>query len=665
MIFSNFRQHKFFRPAAAAASAVLVGLFLWATNIGDAWTNASYDYLFRFSRFSVTNQVVVILMDNEAYSKLGQNRGQAWDRSIHAKLFNKLADDGAVLVAPDIQFRKLGDATADAAMAAALQRLTNVVMAADQSSITLSGVDSASALPPLDLFLKAAGNNWGVTWLDHDSDWIIRRHWPFPSPGPYPSFSEKVATTLGARLDRTPTEKWIRYYDPNKAWVSMSYHLGLLQSPGYFRGKIVFIGNKPAMSKPDAERDKFQVPQTRWTGEAVGGVEILVTQFLNLLNGDWLRRMKWPAELFLLFISGLMAGGLSLLRRTYALVLAGVGALVLICVGVGLSEFTHYWFPWLIVAGGQLPCALVWALIHPKPAVTIPLPAPSSASGKTIVLSFPEEESPDAPDFELFQPPIGQGGYGKVWIVRNAIGQWQALKAVYQSKFGDNTRPYEAEFHGLQKFKPVSEKHPGLLRIELISKMKSEGYFYYVMELGDAQVEGWEKTPSSYRPRDLDNMRKQAEGRRLPAEECLRIITFLADALNFLHGQGLIHRDIKPSNVIFVNNRPKLADIGLVADIRPPDYEHTLVGTPGYMPPMPERPGTIQADIYALGMVLYVISTGNSPAFYPEISKTLAERSGQRHFVRLDAIILRACHPDISLRYPTTDLMLKDLNGVT
>ena len=103
-----------------------------------------------------------------------------------------------------------------------------------------------------------------------------------------------------------------------------------------------------------------------------------------------------------------------------------------------------------------------------------------------------------------------------------------------------------------------------------------------------------------------------------PTRECLRIGLELSDALNFLHRQGLTHRDIKPQNVIFVNGRPKLADLGLIAEIRPPDQKRTLVGTPGYMPPPPELPGTPQADIYALGVVLYVLSTGRNPAFFPE-----------------------------------------------
>jgi serine/threonine protein kinase len=305
---------------------------------------------------------------------------------------------------------------------------------------------------------------------------------------------------------------------------------------------------------------------------------------------------------------------------------------------------------------------LAWALFNPAPIkISAPAKVEKPAPDKTIRLSFPEEELPDAPEYEIITPEIGQGGFGKVWIARNAIGQWQALKAVYESSFNGNRGPYEAEFKGLQRYKPVSEKHPGLLRIDLVSKMKDKGYFYYVMELGDAQSPGWEKQPHLYKPRDLENLRKQAFERRLPPKECLRIVTVLADALNFLHQQGLTHRDIKPSNVIFVNGRPKLADVGMVADIRPADQVHTLVGTMGYMPPPPEKPGTPQADIYALGMLLYVISTGRDPGAFPDISTTLLERSNHVEFQKLNRIVLKACQPFVSERYQTTAEMLQDL----
>ena len=210
----------------------------------------------------------------------------------------------------------------------------------------------------------------------------------------------------------------------------------------------------------------------------------------------------------------------------------------------------------------------------------------------------PESERPDAPDYEIFDPPFGQGSYGKVWLTRNAVGQWQALKAVYQANFDPNSRAYEREFKGIMKYKPVSDRHPGLLRVDFVSKQKGNGYFYYVMELADGLQPGWEENPTNYVPCDLARFRAQAEGRRLPIRQCVRIGIELADALHFLHGQGLIHRDVKPQNIVFVKGQPKLADVGLVAEvIKGGGTTRTWVGTLGYMPPPPERPGTPQADV--------------------------------------------------------------------
>jgi serine/threonine protein kinase len=174
----------------------------------------------------------------------------------------------------------------------------------------------------------------------------------------------------------------------------------------------------------------------------------------------------------------------------------------------------------------------------------------------------------------------------------------------------------------------VSDKHPGLLRIDFVSRMKPEGYFYYAMELGDALSPGWEKDPTTYRPLDLAALCATQKG-RLPVRECIRLGSKLCEALHFLHSSGLTHRDIKPRNIIFVNGEPKLADIGLVAAAHRPANEITWVGTPGYMPPEPEPPGTPQADIYGLGMVLYVVCTGNKPVAFPELSATMVD--GNRH----------------------------------
>jgi serine/threonine protein kinase len=144
-------------------------------------------------------------------------------------------------------------------------------------------------------------------------------------------------------------------------------------------------------------------------------------------------------------------------------------------------------------------------------------------------------------------------------------------------------------------------------------------------------------------------------------KECVRIGLALTDALDFLHQHGLTHRDIKPQNIIFVHGHPKLADMGLTAEIRPLNEERTLIGTPGYMPPPPERPGTPQADIYALGMVLYVLSTGRSATFFPEIATSLVAPGNPADFFPLNDIILKACQPDPTQRYASAAEMRRAL----
>ena len=665
MTFKGVSAQKHFRPAVGAALTVLCGLLLHQMPAAQSWVDASYDYLFRFQTSKVTNKVVVVQMDESSAQALNTER-LAWSRPLHTKLLNRLSKARAALVVFDVRFLKEKNREEDEALAEAMRQNGHVVLAGDFAEISIDGASAGDAITPHPRFLTAA-TNWGIAKLFPKGE-PIRRFFPPAIGENNPDLPSVAAKMMGARLDDVSDEMWIRYYGKEGGLDRLSYRVALEKLPDYFRNRVVFIGGKPSNADADAsEDDKFRTPYTRWEKDrAVGGVEILATQFLNLVANDWLRRFPVSVELLLLLTTGaLLGGGLCLFRRGVALGVALGVTVILAIAGVALSYSTNYWFPWLIVVGGQLPCALTWAILVPaRLPESRQTEARKSTPTKTIRLSLPEEALPDAPEYEVITPEIGKGGFGKVWIVRNAIGQWQALKAVYESNFDGNRGPYEAEFQGLQRYKPVSEKHPGLLRIDLVSKMKEAGYFYYVMELGDAQAPGWEKQPKLYKPKDLENLRKQAYERRLPPKECLRIVTVLADALNFLHSQGLIHRDIKPSNVIFVQGRPKLADVGLVANIRPPDQVHTLVGTLGYMPPPPEKPGTPQADIYALGMLLYVISTGRDPGLFPDLSTTLIERSGHAEFLPLNNIILKACQPDLAKRYQTTAEILNDLKEI-
>src|SRR4029077_14781962 len=98
---------------------------------------------------------------------------------------------------------------------------------------------------------------------------------------------------------------------------------------------------------------------------------------------------------------------------------------------------------------------------------------------------------------------------------------------------------------------------------------------------------------NTYQPRTLQN--ELARRSRLPVSECLQIGLSLTSALAHLHQNGLVHRDIKPANIIFVGGVPKLADIGLVAEVA---EARSYEGTEGFIPP--EGPGSPQADLYSL-----------------------------------------------------------------
>jgi tetratricopeptide (TPR) repeat protein len=151
-------------------------------------------------------------------------------------------------------------------------------------------------------------------------------------------------------------------------------------------------------------------------------------------------------------------------------------------------------------------------------------------------------------------------------------------------------------------------------------------------------------------------LRADLEGGRLPAAQALEIGLALTEALGHLHRNGLVHRDVKPSNVIFVNGRPKLADIGLVTDA---SDRCSIVGTEGYLPP--EGPGTPQADIFALGKVLYEAVTGLDRREFPKLPEDLRAWPDRTAIVEFNEIVLRACAQNAERRYQTCDEMHAEL----
>ena len=145
---------------------------------------------------------------------------------------------------------------------------------------------------------------------------------------------------------------------------------------------------------------------------------------------------------------------------------------------------------------------------------------------------------------------IGRGAYGEIWLARSLTGALRAVKVVYRDSF-ESERTFNREFEGMSAFEPISRAHDVFVDILHVGRSVAGGFFYYVMELADDQVSGAEIEITRYAPKTL----KAELGHTLPADECLRIGSLLAEALSALHREGLTHRDIKPSNIIFVRAR--------------------------------------------------------------------------------------------------------------
>jgi tetratricopeptide (TPR) repeat protein len=282
-------------------------------------------------------------------------------------------------------------------------------------------------------------------------------------------------------------------------------------------------------------------------------------------------------------------------------------------------------------------------------------------------LREPSRPKPAIPDHELLRP-IGVGSYGEVWLARTVIGSARAVKIVHRAAFDDD-RPYEREFSGIQKFEPISRSHEGFVDLLQVGRNDAQGCFYYVMELADDANAGQEPRPLAperngaitsstpvlpYTPRTLASDLKT--GGALPVDDCLRIARALASAVAELHRHGLVHRDIKPSNIIFVGGVPKLADIGLVSAA---NEARSFVGTEGFIPP--EGPGTPRADLYSLGVVLYMMSTGKSHREFPEPPALLLSQPDHERRLDLQAIVYRACAPEPRERYDSAEALLADL----
>jgi hypothetical protein len=208
---------------------------------------------------------------------------------------------------------------------------------------------------------------------------------------------------------------------------------------------------------------------------------------------------------------------------------------------------------------------------------------------------------------------IGAGAMGEVFRARHAmLRRPTAVKLL---------KPHIAGPHNIARFErevqhTAALTHPNTVAIYDYGRTP-DGLFYYAMEFLDGT--------------DLQRL-VDGEGPQPPGR-VLHILRQICGSLTEAHEAGLVHRDVKAANVFLcerggVADVVKVLDFGLVLhadDAR----ERALAGTPTYLAPeCIQQPGTVStlADIYAVGVLAYVLLTGRTPIGGSSVDEILANQ---------------------------------------
>jgi len=198
--------------------------------------------------------------------------------------------------------------------------------------------------------------------------------------------------------------------------------------------------------------------------------------------------------------------------------------------------------------------------------------------------------------------PIGQGGMGTVWLARRSDGRYEgtaAVKFLNIALLGDECiERFRREGNALAKL-----AHTNITR--LIDAGVSGGQPYLVIEYIDGEtIDRW------------------CDARLLDVAARLRLFLQVLDAVSHAHSRLILHRDLKPSNILVTPDaQVKLLDFGiakLLVNEATAGTDTTLQGhafTPDYAAPEQLLHGetTTATDVYALGVLLYVLLVGTHP----------------------------------------------------
>ncbi|MFD3884963.1 outer membrane protein assembly factor BamB family protein [Streptomyces microflavus] len=192
---------------------------------------------------------------------------------------------------------------------------------------------------------------------------------------------------------------------------------------------------------------------------------------------------------------------------------------------------------------------------------------------------------------------LGAGGMGLVYLARSASGRRVAIKTV-------RTELAEDQLFRVRFTREVEA-----------ARAVSGFYTAAVVDADPRAAVPWLATAYVPAP-SLEEIVNECGP--MPTQAVRWLAAGIAEALQSIHGAGLVHRDMKPSNVLVVEDGPRVIDFGIASGVSNTRLTMTnvAVGTPAYMSPEQARDSrsvTGASDIFSLGSTLVFAATGHAP----------------------------------------------------
>jgi hypothetical protein len=221
-------------------------------------------------------------------------------------------------------------------------------------------------------------------------------------------------------------------------------------------------------------------------------------------------------------------------------------------------------------------------------------PSPPAAPGGAL----PAGTDAAPPGYEILGE-LGRGAMGVVYEARQlALNRTVAVKMILA---GAHAGPEERRRFLAEAEAVAAIAHPGIVQIHEFGVRN--GHSFCTLELCPGGP-----------------LAKKLAGAPLLPREAARVVEQVARGVQAAHDKGILHRDLKPGNILLDSaGRPKVADFGLARRLEGGGgltQSGAVVGTPSYMPPeqaLAKKDLGPEADVYALGAILYECLTGRPP----------------------------------------------------